>query len=1019
MRRYSKEKTTGSKGFEPSEAQGLARHAWREEAGASRSSSSGCNKIKFGTWNVRSLYRPGKLANVVSEMKRLGVGLLGLAETCWDKDGVFTTQLPDKEGGEKYNVYYSGGEKHRRGVGMIVSEELGKSVMLFEPISDRIMLLRLKMKPVDVIVVQIYAPCEDETDVEKERFYERVDQVIKDYRKGRECLVVMGDFNGKVGNNKEEDVIGPFGVGIMNDNGERVVDFCKRHNLFITNTWFQQKKSAQHTWISPDGKTKNQIDFVMVDKRYRNGVLNSKSMPGADCESDHNPVIVTMKIRLQRVKKNKKKVKWNINNLKKPDIRNAYRMKLDEHLQEGKFDDGMEIDEMWNKLKEGIGIVAEAICGKEQVTKKQNWMNSDILQKMEERRQCRNKKDVEQYKKLKHDIQKMCREAKEKYLDEKCKEIEMLDKAHSQLLYQKIKDFRPRGNRLMQTIKSKQGKCLFEKEEIMERWAEYVEELYKDENRGELDMDMDDLVNEVYTISSDEIKAVIKELPKGKACGLDNISAELLQEMGEKGTEIMTSLINKIYKSGYIPEDFRKSIFVPIPKVSRAQECGDFRTIALISHTSKVLLHLIKRRITPIIERQLGESQMGFRKGKGTRDAIFQLRMINERMMRLDKEKEVDGKITRKKKGLYLCFVDYEKAFDRVKHDKLVEVMEKAGIPELEHRLIVNLYWRQYAAVRWDGEVSRDVDVERGVRQGCVISPLLFNLYSEFMFRDAMEGVEGISFGGVNITDLRYADDAVLVADKRKKLQRMIDRLNETCREYGMKVNIKKTKVMIINKEDRDDGTSRTVMLEGVPLEQVNRFKYLGSWITQDARSEEDIRARVGMAKAAFWQNKELMRRNIRLNTKMKILNCYVFSILNYGCESWTWNMAMQKKVDSFEKWCYRRMLKISWMDKVTDIELLKRMKMKSLHFMTDLKKRKAKYAGHVLRGSSGEAHLQIMEGYIEGINKRGAPRQTWMKDIRDWTGLGTYEKVKRAAEDRKCWKRIVVDLCKTKMTSE
>src|SRR2546425_12581233 len=95
--------------------------------------------------------------------------------------------------------------------------------------------------------------------------------------------------------------------------------------------------------------------------------------------------------------------------------------------------------------------------------------------------------------------------------------------------------------------------------------------------------------------------------------------------------QIMTRLINKIYKSGYIPEDFSESMFVPIPKVSKAQECGDFRTIALISHASKILLHLIKRRITPVIERQVGDSQMGFRNGKGTRDAIFQLRMISER----------------------------------------------------------------------------------------------------------------------------------------------------------------------------------------------------------------------------------------------------------------------------------------------------------------------------------------------------------------------------------------------------
>src|SRR6184192_1162138 len=314
------------------------------------------------------------------------------------------------------------------------------------------------------------------------------------------------------------------------------------------------------------------------------------------------------------------------------------------------------------------------------------------------------------------------------------------------------------------------------KDLVMERWAEYVEELYKDENRGEDDIiDMSQKENEAYTISSEVIKAVIRDLPKGKACGSDNISSELLQCMGEKGIQIMTRLINKIYKSGYIPEDFRESIFVPIPKVSKAQECGDFRTIALISHASKILLHLIKRRITPIIERQLGDSQMGFRKGKGTRDAIFQLRMISERITQMNKEKEIQGKLTTKKKKIYLCFVDYQKAFDRVRHDKLSEVMEKCGIPDLERRLIINLYWRQHAAVRWDGEVSREVGVERGVRQGCVISPMLFNLYSEFMIQEAMEGVEGIRFGGVNITNLRYADDAILVAEKTKKMQKMID----------------------------------------------------------------------------------------------------------------------------------------------------------------------------------------------------------------------------------------------------
>src|SRR5437899_2451780 len=156
------------------------------------------------------------------------------------------------------------------------------------------------------------------------------------------------------------------------------------------------------------------------------------------------------------------------------------------------------------------------------------------------------------------------------------------------------------------------------------------------------------------------------------------------------------------------------------------------------------------------------------------------------------------------------------------------------------------------------------------------------------MIKEALENEEGIKFNGVNITDLRYADDAERVADKRKNMKKMIDRLNETCNAYRMEINVKKAKVMILNLKKKEKEMQSCIMLNNLPLEQVTRFKYLGSWITENAKSDEDIRARVGIAKAAFWQNKELMRRNIKFSTKMKILilNGYVFSILNYGCES-------------------------------------------------------------------------------------------------------------------------------------
>ena len=151
-------------------------------------------------------------------------------------------------------------------------------------------------------------------------------------------------------------------------------------------------------------------------------------------------------------------------------------------------------------------------------------MTAEILHIMEERRRYKNLHTVEgdkKYKEIKHSIQRLCREAKDKYFNDKCKEIEMLDKCHNQLPYKKVKALQPRESIVSQVIKDKTGKSLMQKEEILERWAEYVEELYEDKTRTAADMG--DLINDVYTISENEIREVIGELPKRKACGEDNI----------------------------------------------------------------------------------------------------------------------------------------------------------------------------------------------------------------------------------------------------------------------------------------------------------------------------------------------------------------------------------------------------------------------------------------------------------------------------------------------------------------
>ena len=123
----------------------------------------------------------------------------------------------------------------------------------------------------------------------------------------------------------------------------------------------------------------------------------------------------------------------------------------------------------------------------------------------------------------------------------------------------------------------------------------------------------------------------------------------------------------------------------------------------------------MKRRITPLAVRRLGENQLAFREGKGTRDGICQLRILSKRMIE-------------KKKKMFICFIDHTKAFDRVKHNKLLEVLEKYDIPQEEIRLISNLYWNQTAVVRTINGESRSFKIKKGVRQGCILSSILFNM---------------------------------------------------------------------------------------------------------------------------------------------------------------------------------------------------------------------------------------------------------------------------------------------------
>jgi len=164
------------------------------------------------------------------------------------------------------------------------------------------------------------------------------------------------------------------------------------------------------------------------------------------------------------------------------------------------------------------------------------------------------------------------------------------------------------------------------------------------------------------------------------------------------------------------------------------------------------------------------------------------LRIISERTLKINEE-------------LNICFIDWQKAFDRVNWTKLMQILKEIVINWPERRLISNLYMPQSVKVRLNREETRSVKIGRGDRQGCCLSPILFNLYSEYLTKESLEGLGDFKIGGQIIHTVKYADDLVFLAKEKKVLQNMIDKLIKIGRCFGMEMNVEKTKVMRISRQ--------------------------------------------------------------------------------------------------------------------------------------------------------------------------------------------------------------------------
>ena len=211
----------------------------------------------------------GKLDVVKKSMAKVNVDILGINELKGTGMGEFNT--------DDHYIYYCGQESLRRnGVAIMVNRGVQTAVLGCNLKNDRMISIRLQGKPVNITVIQAYAPTSNAEETEVERLLEDLQDLLELLPK-KDVLFIIGDWNAKVGSRETPGVTGKFGLGMRNEAGQRLIDFCQNNALVIANTLFQQNKRRLYTWTSPDGQHRNQIEYILCSQRWRSSIQSTKA----------------------------------------------------------------------------------------------------------------------------------------------------------------------------------------------------------------------------------------------------------------------------------------------------------------------------------------------------------------------------------------------------------------------------------------------------------------------------------------------------------------------------------------------------------------------------------------------------------------------------------------------------------------------------------------------------------------------------------------------------------------------
>lgn len=405
-------------------------------------------------------------------------------------------------------------------------------------------------------------------------------------------------------------------------------------------------------------------------------------------------------------------------------------------------------------------------------------------------------------------------------------------------------------------------------------------------------------------ISVNEVHMAIKHLKHNKAAGSDCILNEYFIDCVDILSSHLCDVFNGILLSGYFPEKWTEGVIIPLHKKGSVNDVNNYRGITLVSCFSKVFTTILNKRIEAFCKSNdtISDAQFGFRKGCSTVDAIYILTSVVENYLNENKR-------------LYVVYVDMLKCFDSIYRNALWLKMYKSGIKGKLLRIVKDMYENVKSCVKSCTSYSDYFSYAVGLRQGEVMSPILFSLFVEDLEFYLLNNTASV-YSGLNIDDivlilLLFADDMAILGKTPEELQEHLDNLNLYCNAWGLKVNTIKTKIMVFRKRGRTR-QNETWTYNGHNIEVVDNFNYLGTVINYTGTFVLNQQHLVGKALKAM---NTLLYKCKQFDLKPKIFcqlfDAFVGSILNYASE--VWGFSKSKEIERIHlKFC-KRLLQVKF----------------------------------------------------------------------------------------------------------